>query len=1239
MKFGDHTDGDKDHTCDYGCKETIGTCEDKNTDHKCDYGCGAKFGEHVDSDKNHICDYGCKETIGTCEDKNTDHKCDYGCDRYFGIHKDSSDDADHVCDYGCGVVLEECVDGEDNNHNCDICDKVDVSEHVWEDATCLLPKTCKICAKTDGEELGHNYESVVTDPTCEADGYTTYTCTRCDDTYVSDEVDALGHIWNAGEITKMPTCEEDGIKKFTCTRNEEHTMEQTIVAQHFDGNFDGTCDICEKVICKHGVYDTINVVEATCKNQGYTGDKECKICHVIFEYGTTIQKLEHVWGDGVVTEPTCKEQGYTTSTCSKCGETRTENYVPAKAHTEVELPAVDATCDNTGLTAGVKCSVCGTELTKQEVIPALGHKMKLESAKVEPKCEVAGKEAVYTCANGCGKIEGGEEIAALEHNMEETSAKVEPKCEEAGKTAVYTCANGCDKTTGGEEIAALEHDMKETSAKVEPKCEVAGKTAVYTCANGCGKTEGGEEIKALEHKMVETSAKVEPKCEEAGKEAVYTCANGCGKTEGGEVIAALEHNMTETSAKIEPKCEVAGKEAVYTCANGCGKTEGGETIAALEHKMQKTSDKIEPKCEVAGKEAVYTCANTGCDKTTGGEVIAALTHNFAADFTVDAKATCTTAGSKSKHCSRCAAVTDTTVIPAREHVLVDNGVAQAATCTETGIMNQKCSNNETLEYDACKYVATRVIPATGHKEELVPAKAATCSETGLTAGKKCSVCKDVLVAQTTIGALGHDYNEGVVTTDPTCTEKGIKTFTCKNDTTHTYTEEVPATNHINGTPVKEGEIPATCTADGSYKNVVYCTKCEKKVSEEVVTIPASGHDIKLMDSKAVTCTADGYETYSCQNNCGYGYTTTIATTGHKNSDVVIEDNIDATCSNAGSYNKVIYCTVCKEELSKEAVTVPALDHTIVIIEAVAVTCTKDGRTEGKYCSKCDTVMVESVVIPAPGHNKVEHEAKAPTCTEIGWDAYTTCTECDYTTYSEKSALNHDFAEDFTIDVAATCTTAGSKSRHCSRCSETTEVTVIPANGHTVGSRKYVAATCTTGGRSYSVCGECGVDFDFRDHEALGHNYNYSSEFTVTVEATCETSGAVYRKCTRCGEIEKDANGKDLAFKTIAAKGHYYFAYSEAVAPTCELPGTTAAKRCLDCGKEFAPELIPALGHKAGKDGQCENCDSLMFADGSACTCHCHKTSIIGKIVYKILRFFWKLFGIKQECACGGDAHY
>ena len=74
----------------------------------------------------------------------------------------------------------------------------------------------------------HSYTAVVTAPTCTEKGYTTHTC-ACGDSYVDTYVDALGHAWDGGKVTKQPTATETGVRTYTCTRCHE-TKTETIPA-------------------------------------------------------------------------------------------------------------------------------------------------------------------------------------------------------------------------------------------------------------------------------------------------------------------------------------------------------------------------------------------------------------------------------------------------------------------------------------------------------------------------------------------------------------------------------------------------------------------------------------------------------------------------------------------------------------------------------------------------------------------------------------------------------------------------------------------------------------------------------------------------------------------------------------------------------------------------------------------------------------------------------------------------
>ena len=109
--------------------------------------------------------------------------------------------------------------------------------HSWDEGKVTKPATeaedgvktftCTRCGETKTETI-HSYKAVVTAPTCTEKGYTTHTC-ACGDSYVDTYVDALGHAWDNGKVTKEPTETETGVKTFTCTRCGE-TRTETIPA-------------------------------------------------------------------------------------------------------------------------------------------------------------------------------------------------------------------------------------------------------------------------------------------------------------------------------------------------------------------------------------------------------------------------------------------------------------------------------------------------------------------------------------------------------------------------------------------------------------------------------------------------------------------------------------------------------------------------------------------------------------------------------------------------------------------------------------------------------------------------------------------------------------------------------------------------------------------------------------------------------------------------------------------------
>ncbi|MBR4907117.1 MAG: hypothetical protein IKZ44_09760 [Clostridia bacterium] len=133
-------------------------------------------------------------------------------------------------------------------------------------------------------------------------------------------------------------------------------------------------------------------------------------------------------------KPTCTEKGKKTWRCTACGETYTETY-KALGHAPVTVAGKTATCTQTGLTDGQKCSRCGAVLKKQETIAKLGHNWDSGKVTKAATCEHDGVRT-YTCSR-C-KATYTKAIAALGHDWDEGAVTTEPHLFTPG-VRTYTC--------------------------------------------------------------------------------------------------------------------------------------------------------------------------------------------------------------------------------------------------------------------------------------------------------------------------------------------------------------------------------------------------------------------------------------------------------------------------------------------------------------------------------------------------------------------------------------------------------------------------------------------------------------------------------------------------------------------------------------------------------------------------------------------------------------------------------
>ena len=404
------------------------------------------------------------------------------------------------------------------------------------------------------------------------------------------------------------------------------------------------------------------------------------------------------------------------------------------------------------------------------------------------------------------------------------------------------------------------------------------------------------------------------------------------------------------------------------------------------------------KRECVNKTSNITISGTGLtDSLTNGILLNFVdtTANIPLKHTAinhEAKApTCTEIGWNAYvTCSRCDYTTYEEKSALGHDVINHN--AQPPTCTETGW-------NTYVTCSRCDYTTYAEIPATGHTESAVVVEnnvAPTCTATGSYDNVVyCATCDTELSRTTiTVDALGHELVEHSAKA-PTCTEIGWNTYVTCSRCDHTTYAEIPAIGHTESAVVVENNVVPTCTATGSYDNVVYCATCDTELSRTTIIVDALGHDIINHEEKAPTCTEIGWNAYVTCSRCDHTTYAEIPATGHSHNAVVTAP----TCTEQGYTTHTCHCG---DEYTDSYV--DALGHDAIPHDSKAPTCTEIGWSAYVTCSRCDhTTYAE---IPATGHSTTSHEAKKPTCTEIGWNAYVTCDKCDYTTYEELAKTPH-----------------------------------------------------------------------------------------------------------------------------------------------------------------------------------------------------------------------------------------
>ena len=283
---------------------------------------------------------------------------------------------------------------------------------------------------------------------------------------------------------------------------------------------------------------------------------------------------------------------------------------------------------------------------------------------------------------------------------------------------------------------------------------------------------------------------------------------------------------------------------------------------------------------------------------------------------------------------------------------------------------------------------------------------------------------------------------------------------------------------------------------------------------------------------------------------------------------MVENNVLPDCVNNGSYDNVIYCLACEEELSRNTIIVNAYGHTEVVDGAVAPTCTTTGLTEGKHCSVCNGVIIAQDVIPALGHRVLVEQIKWVESTTFENDA-------KYPFVFENgvyASTNHVASTDsyFMITALYDCTLNISYSVSSEKYADKL---IIRHNGTAIVT---ISGIVDWASREIELTAGDVVTINYHKDINLDKNedtgwFSFTCEQTPIstyaptpaddMESTCTESVV----CDFCQAVVKEALGHDELI-------------DEAIAPTCTETGLTEGKRCSRCDYKVAQEVVDALGH-------------------------------------------------------------
>ena len=1091
--------------------------------------------------------------------------------------------------------------------------------------------TCEGTQKTTLPATGsHSYSNVVTAPTCTEKGYTTHTCSVCGDVVTDTEVPATGHdvklvengyTWTAvdggyactangkcskcnyteaksatvtSKTTVTATCQEEGEITYTATFASDVTWATTqtkVVNTGFDAN--------------NHTYSS-EVTPPTCGEEGFT-TYTCGCGHSYVgdtKPATGNHDLTYQSDDGTGHIPSC-------TVCNYTGEKQTHSYGDWIIDTE-------ASC-TTGGTKHQVCETCGYR--NEGTIPALNHKDENKDHVCDNGCDVPQGEHADSATDKdhvcdyCGKaVENGEDCT-------DSASDGDHNCDVCGKENVTTCADTapknhvCDSDSACTAYSTGANEHKDSDKNhtcdygcSEPigTCSDAADDGDHVCDYGCGATKSECGDAAKDH-VCDTDSACTAYSTDANEHKAAANSHNCAYC--GEAVTSCVGNLDKTDENAAT-CEGTGVKAYWTCSV-CGshysneaataKIENLETwkktanqglIAKLGHDMQLSAEAVAPSCEKNGATAVYTCTRN-CGHTTGGEKVDALQHNWrVADpvwngtASVSVSRTCTTVGG----CQATETATSTSVkaeVTTQPTYNAKGQTTYTATFSETWASAQKTLTDVAMREGEARVGDTNY-------GTLADAVANVGQYNTIIVLKNLKVTTPVVIPEGVTVDFNGKTVSGTIAGPGKLALNGGNLITAEGKNmigsgteNNYYTTNAVISISLDqrmDTIIHSGEVELAkdCWTlenqtleikSGATFTVREGIRLEVRSKVIVEGTAVVNGTVNLYSANATIKAASGLNVETTAGDKVLYQNGVYSVHNHTAGEAVVEDKNEPTCTETGSYNSVVYCSVCGDELSTTPVTVDALNH-----EWNATTYS--WGTDGKFCTatrSCGRANCNETETATAEVTSAEKEAA--TCTEMGWTTYTasfnvTWAETQTQDKQDITVIAHTYTveavNENTLKSAATCTEKAVYYYSC-QCGavDMSENAKTFENGeklgHTYGNP---AVTFSEDGKTYTVTVTCSVCAEGNDGHTSTSDTLYSAAGDL-VPGTCQAES--YQIFTAAGTFE-EVSYRDT--KTVyGEKGDHSwkeeYGYTEIADSEYNVIGYTfyGSRKCEICSKE------------------------------------------------------------------------